>query len=329
MNELPDRAAIEDAARVVHAAMSPTAQRVWPQLSSAVGAEVWLKHENLAPTGAFKLRGGLVYVDRLMRREPRLSGIIGATRGNHGQSIAFAARRHGLRCTVVIPRGNSRTKNAAMRALGAEIIEYGDDFQASREHAALIAAAGNLHFVPSFHLDLVAGVATYWSELFAAAPDLDVVYVPIGQGSGACAAAAARNALSPRTRIVGVVSTHAPCYARSFAAGHAVDAPATTRLADGLACRTPDPESLTIIRREVDRIVEVTDDEVAAAMRLLFDSTQNVAEGAGAAALAAALQEKPSTRGKRIGLTLSGGNVDADLFGAVLSNSHREWCAAV
>lgn len=328
MLEFPDRSAIEDAACVVHASMGPTPQGVSPQLAGALDAEVWLKHENMAPTGAFKLRGGLVYLDRLVRREPSVRGIIGATRGNHGQSIAYAARQHGLRCTVVIPRGNSRTKNEAMRTLGAELIEHGDDFQAAREQAGRIAAAENLHFVPSFHLDLVAGVATYWAELFTAAPDLDLVYVPIGQGSGACAAAAARNALAPRTRIVGVVSAHAPCYALSFAAGRAIDAPTATQLADGLACRTPDPESLAIILREVDRIVEVSDDEVATAMRQLFAATHEVVEGAGAAALAAALQERPALRGKRIGLTLSGGNIDADLLDAVLSNAHSKWCEA-
>lgn len=325
MAALPDLAAIEEAARIVHAYVPPTPQYVWPQLASALEVEAWLKHENHGPTGAFKLRGGLVYIDRLLKGEPALRGIVGATRGNHGQSIAFAARQRGLRCVIVVPHGNSREKNTAMRALGAELVERGDDFQAAREYAARRADAEQLHFVPSYHDDLVAGVATYWAELFKAAPDLDVVYVPIGQGSGVCACAAARNALSAGTRIVGVVSAHARCYALSFAAGRAVESPVSTQLADGLACRRPDAESLAIIRREVDRIVEVSDDEVADAMRLLFSATHQVAEGAGAASLAAALQERSALRGLRVGLTLSGGNVDAELFASVLTNTFAQW----
>lgn len=321
MTSLPDLAAIQDAAHVVRAHVPPSPQYVWPQLASALGTEAWLKHENHGPIGAFKLRGGLVYVDRLLKREPELRGIAGATRGNHGQSIAFAARQRGLRCLVVVPHGNSREKNAAMRALGAELVEHGDDFQAAREFADRHAEDEGLHFVPSYHADLVAGVATYWAELFTAAPDLDVVYVPIGQGSGICACAAARNALSPRTRIIGVVSAHARCYALSLAAGRAIESPSSTRLADGLACRAPDLQALPVIRKEVERIVEVSDDEVAGAMRLLFSATHQVAEGAGAASLAATLQERAMLRGQRVGLTLSGGNIDAELFASVLTNT--------
>ncbi len=318
MSSLPDLAAIEDAARLVYAAMPPTPQYVWPQLSAALGAEAWVKHENHTPVGAFKVRGGIVYFERLAR-DAGCFGVIGATRGNHGQSMAFAAQRCGLRCVVVVPQGNSREKNAAMRALGAELVEHGEDFQAAREHASELAQAERLHYVPSFHTDLVRGVATYWAELFTAAPDLDVVYVPIGQGSGVNACAAARNALSPKTRIVGVVSAHARCYALSFAAGRLIEAPVSTQLADGLACRVPDAESLAIIRAYVDRIVEVTDAEVAEAMRLLFTTTHNVAEGAGAASLAGALQERALLAGRRVGITLCGGNVDADLFARVLA----------
>lgn len=318
---LPDLAAIQEAARIVRTHVPPSPQYVWPQLASALGTESWLKHENHGPTGAFKLRGGLVYVDRLLKRDPVLRGIVSATRGNHGQSIAFAAGQRELRCVVVVPHGNSREKNTAMRALGAELVEHGNDFQAAREYAAGRAETEKLHFVPSFHDDLVAGVATYWAEFFTAAPNLDVVYVPIGQGSGICACAAARNALSPRTRIVGVVSAHARCYALSFAAGRAIESPVSTQLADGLACRTPDAESLAIIRAEVERIVEVSDDEVAQAMRLIFSATHQVAEGAGAASLAAAWQERDSLRGQRVGLTLTGGNVDADVLAAVLAST--------
>lgn len=316
---LPDRTAIEDAARIVHAAMPATPQYAWPQLCELLRAEVWLKHENHTPVGAFKLRGGLVYFDGLRRRDPGCSGVVAATRGNHGQSVAFAARRHGLAATIFVPHGNSREKNAAMRALGARLVEYGDDFQAAREEADRYARDRGLHYVPSYHADLVRGVATYWMEFFGAAPDLDVVYVPVGQGSGINGCIAARNALGLRTRIVGVVSAHAPCYALSFAARRPIEAPVTTKLADGLACRVPDPESLDLILAHVDAIVQVTDAEVADAMRLLFATTHNTAEGAGAAALAAALTQRDSLAGRKVGLTLTGGNVDADVFARVLA----------
>ena len=317
MTELPDRSAIESAAGVVYAAMPPTPQYVWPQLAEALGAEVWLKHENHTPTGAFKVRGGLTYFDHLRRQPPDCRGVIGATRGNHGQSMGFAARRAGMRCVLVVPHGNSHEKNAAMRALGVELIEFGHDFQSAREQATMLAQQESLHFVPSFHIDLVAGVATYWAELFKAA-DLDTVYVPIGQGSGICACVAARDAFSPRTRVIGVVSAHARCYALSFAAGRVIDSPVTTVLADGLACRSPDADALDAIRESVDRVLEITDDEVAAAMRLLYAATHNVAEGAGAASLAGAWQERASLAGRKIGVTLTGGNVDTDLFVRVL-----------
>lgn len=318
MTELPDRDAIETAARVVYADVPPTPQYVWPQLAATLGAEVWLKHENHTPTGAFKVRGGLTYFDHLRRQQPDCRGVIGATKGNHGQSMGFAARRASMRCVLVVPHGNSREKNAAMRSLDVELIQFGEDFQAAREHAAMLAQRDALHFVPSFHADLVAGVATYWAELFKAAADIDVVYVPIGQGSGICACVAARDAFSPHTRIVGVISAHARCYALSLAAGRSLESPVTTVLADGLACRSPDAASLDVVRRSVDRGIEVTDDEVAAAMRLLYAATHNVAEGAGAASLAGAQQERASLAGRKIGITLTGGNVDADLFVRVL-----------
>lgn len=313
---IPSAAAIEAASRSVYAAMAATPQLVWPMLARALGAEVWLKHENHAPTGAFKLRGGLVYFDRLAREGGR--GVIGATRGNHGQSMAFAAARHGMRCLIYVPHGNSLRKNDAMRALGAELVEHGHDFQAAREEAARVAQALELHYVPSFHEDLVCGVATYWAELFRAAPDLDLVYVPIGQGSGINACVAARNAYAPRTRIVGVVSAHAPCYALSLEAGRPIEAEVSTQLADGLACRRPDPESFEVIQRHVERIVRVTDAEVAAAIRLVFECTSNVAEGAAAASVAAALQERSLIAGRRIGLPITGGNIDTDLLVRVL-----------
>ena len=316
---LPDRAALDDAARTVYAAMPPTPQYVWPLLAEALGAEAWLKHENHTPVGAFKLRGGLTYFDALRRREPGCAGVVSATKGNHGQSIGFAARRAGLPATIFVPFGNSREKNAAMRALGVTLVEHGQDFQDAREEAARFAAQRGLHFVRAFDMDLVRGVATYWMELFAAAPDLDVIYVPIGQGSGICAAIAARQALGRAARIVGVVSAQAPCYARSFRERRVVEAPVTTQLADGLACRVPDAEALDLMLRHVDEVIEVGDDEIAAAMRLLFSATHNVAEGAGAASLAGALKQRGRLRGRRVGLTLCGANVDSDLFARVLA----------
>jgi threonine dehydratase len=316
---LPDAAALASAAEIVYRAMAPTPQYAWPLLSFRLGAEVWVKHENHTQTGAFKLRGGLVYFDNLLRQMPDCPGVISATRGNHGQSVGFAARRAGIAATIVVPYGNSREKNAAMRSLGVELIEYGEDFQAAREHAAALADERGLHMIPSYHADLVRGVATYWQELFQAVPDLDVVFVPIGMGSGICAAVAARAALGVRTRIVGVVSTEAPAYALSYEAGRVVEAPTTTQLADGMACRSPDATALKIICSGVSEIVRVSDEEIANAMRIYFSDTHNAAEGAGAAALAAALQQQSQLRGQKIGLSLSGGNVDRDVFAAVLS----------
>ncbi|MFL6665273.1 MAG: threonine dehydratase [Rhizobacter sp.] len=311
------RDAIEDAQRTVRSVFVPTPQLRWPLLDRQSGLALWVKHENHTLLGAFKARGGLVYVDNLVRREPRCTGLVTATRGNHGQSVGFAARRHGLAATIVVPHGNSVEKNAAMRALGVELVEHGDDFQAAREHAARLAERHGLHTVPSYHDDLVRGVATYWVEFFEAVQP-EVVFVPIGQGSGVCACAAARAHTGARSRIVGVVSAHATAYRDSWHAGRIVEAPVTTRLADGMACRLPDAQAFELIRREVDDIVTVTDDEVAAAMRLLFTATHNVAEGAGAASLAAAMQQRDRWAGRSVGVTLTGGNVDSDVFARVL-----------
>ncbi|HWJ96206.1 MAG TPA: threonine dehydratase [Telluria sp.] len=317
---LPTRSDLDEAAKLVYAAMPPTPQYAWPLLNEALGAEAWIKHENHTPAGAFKVRGGLVYMDRLLRREPTLRGVIAATRGNHGQSVAFGARKYGVPVTIVVPHGNSVEKNAAMRAFGATLVEHGSEFQESREHAYMLADRERLHMVPSCHPDLIAGVATYWMELFAAQPGLDLVLAPIGQGSGICAAVAARNALGLSTKIVGVVSAHALAYQYSFRERRAVDSPVTTVLADGMACRVPDQSSLAVILDQVEDVIAVTDDEVAAAMRLLYTCTHNVAEGAGAAALAGALQLRGAGKlqGKRIGLPLTGGNVDAAMFRGVL-----------
>ena len=311
---LPSREEIASAREIVRAQMPPTPTIRWPLLEQRLGTTVFVKHENHTALGAFKLRGGAVYLHEQLKREPKLHGVISATRGNHGQSIALAAAQHGLPCTIVVPHGNSVEKNAAMRALGATLIEHGDDFQQSREYAAGLAAERGLHMVPSYHRDLVRGVASYWMEFFeAVAGDPPaVVFVPIGMGSGVIACACARAASgASQTRIVGVVSAHATAYLDSVRAGRVVEAPVTTKLADGMACRVPDADALSLIRREVDDVIAVTDDEVAQAMRALFADTHNVAEGAGAAALAAALQQRERWAGRSVGLALSGGNVDA------------------
>src|SRR3954469_1427420 len=309
-----DLGQLERAHQVVGAAMPPTPAHAWPLLSQRLGAEVVVKHENHTPIGAFKVRGGLVYVERLKLERPGTAGIISATRGNHGQSLAFAARRYGVPATIYVPLGNSVEKNASMRALGANLVEHGEDFQLAREEAERCAARDGLEPVPSFHADLVMGVATYALELLRAAPDLDVLYVPIGQGSGICGCILARDLLGRRTEIVGVQSTEAPSYALSFAAGTVVTTETSNTLADGMATRVPVLEALAIIREGASRIVQVTDKEVAAAIRAYWTDTHNIAEGAGAAALAGALQDKPKIRGKRVGLILSGGNIDFDLF---------------
>ena len=310
---------LESAARVVYAAMPPTSQQRWPLLDERCGAAVWVKHENHTPVGAFKVRGGLVYFDHLRRAQPAVKGVVAATRGNHGQSIGFAAARYGIQAAVVVPHGNSTTKNAAMRALGAELLERGHDFQASLEASADIAAERGWHQVPSFHELLVNGVASYSLELLRAAPDLEILYVPIGLGSGICGAIAARDALGMKTRIVGVVSAAAPAYARSFALGRPVSHEVSTRIADGMACRTPDADALDMIRAGVERIVEVTDDEIERAMRILFTDTHNVVEGAGAAGLAALLQERDKVRTLTAGIVLTGANVDPQPFARILT----------
>jgi len=305
---------LERAHEIVGAAMPATAAHAWPLLAQRLGATVIVKHENHTPIGAFKVRGGLVYLERLKREQPNTPGIISATRGNHGQSLAFAASRRGVPATIYVPRGNSIEKNRAMRAFGAELVEHGEDFQAAREEAERRVGRAGLHMVPSFHRDLVMGVATYALELFKAAPDLEVLYVPIGQGSGICGCILARDLLGRKTEIVGVQSTEAPSYALSFAAGKVVSTETSNTFADGMATRIPDPDAFAIIRKGACRIVQVSDEEVGAAIRAYWTDTHNLAEGAGAAALAAALQEKSKLQGKRVGLILSGGNIDFDLF---------------
>jgi threonine dehydratase len=310
---------LEAAVPLVRTVVPPTPLYGWPLLAKRAGAEVWVKHENHTPIGAFKVRGGIVYLDGLKRRGETPAGVVTATRGNHGQSIALAAARAGLPCAIFVPRGNSREKNAAMQAFGAELIVAGADFDESREHAAKFSAERRYHFVPSFHADLVKGVATYALEMFTARPDLDAVYAPIGMGSGICGLISVRDLLGLDTEIIGVVAENAPAVALSFEQGHPVATNSANTFADGLACRDPHAEALAIIRRGAARIVRVSEAEIAEAMRACFEDTHNVAEGAGAAALAALLQERDRMAGKRVGLVLSGGNIDREMLAEVFA----------
>ena len=315
---LPQLAELEAAAALVHGVMPATPQYCWPLLSQRAGAETWVKHENHTPVGAFKLRGGLVYMQALQRQQPEVAGVIAATRGNHGQSVAFAARRAGLAAVIVVPHGNSAEKNAAMAALGAELIEHGHDFQSAYEHAMGLAAARKLHALRSFHPWLVAGVGSYALELFRAVPDIDTVYVPIGLGSGICGTMAARDALGLKTRVVGVVAENAAAYALSFAQKAPVSTNSADTIADGMACRVPDGDALGFILEGAERVVTVSEAAIKAAMRHYFTDTHNLVEGAGAAPLAALLQERARMAGKRVALILSGGNIDRDLYAGVL-----------
>jgi threonine dehydratase len=309
---------LEDAARLAAPFVPPTPLYAWPLLTRRTGCEVWIKHENHTPIGAFKIRGGIVYLDRLMRAEPGVKGVVTATRGNHGQSIALAASRLGLACVIVVPEGNSVEKNAAMQAFGAELIVAGKDFDASRPVAAEIASTRGYHMVPSFHRNLANGVATYALELFRAQAELDAVYVPIGMGSGICGLITARDLLGLKTDIVGVVAEGAPAIAVSFETGHVMPGNAAVTFADGMACRDPDEQAFGVIKAGAARIVTVSDDEIAAAIRALYADTHNIAEGSGAAALAALTKELPAMKGKRVALIQTGGNIDTPVLAQVL-----------
>jgi threonine dehydratase len=309
---------LHDAAASIRALVPPTPAYAWPLLAKRVGATVIVKHENHTPVGAFKVRGGLVYVNALCRAEPNLKGLVTATRGNHGQSIALAAARNKIPVVIVVPEGNSREKNAAMEAFGAELVTAGKDFDESRVVAAEIRKQRDYHYVPSFHRDLVRGVATYAHELFSCFADLDVVYVPIGMGSGICGVITVRDLLGLKTEVVGVVAENAPAYALSFRAGQLVPTNSARTFADGMACRDPNGEAFNIIKQGATRIVTVSEDEIAEAMRIYYATTHNLAEGAGAAPLSALLKERTRYAGKRAGLILSGGNIDMPQFSQVL-----------
>ncbi|MGA8977731.1 MAG: threonine dehydratase [Pedococcus sp.] len=310
---------LDAATALVRKHFPATPQFAWPLLGEQVGATVWVKHENQTPTGAFKVRGGLVYADRLTRERPDVTGIVSATRGNHGQSLAYAGRAAGLRVVIVVPEGNSPDKNAAMQGFGAELVVHGADFQESREHAARLGAELGLETVPSFHADLVAGVATYAKELFDAAGPLDAVYVGVGMGSGIAGLVGVRDLLGLTTRIVGVVAEEAPATALSFAARAVVTTDRAATFVDGVACRTPDPEAIATILAGADHIVTVGEDETAEAMRVLLRTTHQLPEPAGAIALAGLLAERDTVAGERVGVILSGGNCDASILAEVLA----------
>ncbi|RAS31858.1 MULTISPECIES: threonine dehydratase [unclassified Pseudomonas] len=318
-----DLAALREAADFVHQHVPATPQHAWPLLAQRLGCQVWVKHENHAPTGAFKVRGGLVYVRSLLAGGQPPRGLVTATRGNHGQSMALAARQAGVPLVIVVPEGNSKEKNAAMRALGAELVEHGVDFDVAREEAARLADELGYDMVPSFHPELVRGVATYALELFEAVGQLDCVYVPIGMGSGICGLIQARNLLGLKTEIVGVVSSAADAYAQSFEQGRIVTTATADTFADGMACRVPHPDAFALVREHAARIVRVTDSEVAEAMRIYHETTHNTAEGAGAAALAALLQEREHQAGKRVAVVLSGANVDRGRYAQVLAGAEK------
>lgn len=309
---------IENAARQVYQVMPATAQYRWPLLAERLGCTVWVKHENHTPTGAFKVRGGITFMHWLRREHPAVQGIVSATRGNHGQSLALAAQAAGLKALIVVPLGNSLEKNNAMRGFGGEVVEYGRDFDEAREEAARLAQEHGLFLVPPFHVELVKGVATYALELFGAAPDLDTVYVPIGCGSGICGVIAARDALRLNTEVVGVVSTEAAAAKLSFEANMICETASANTFADGLAVRKPIAQAFDIYKEGAARIISVSEGEIAEAMRVYYTDTHNLAEGAGASALAALMQERGKMEGKKVGVILSGGNIDRSVYAKVI-----------
>lgn len=313
-----DLNSLRSAASTVYQTLTPTPQLIWPVLADRLRCSVWVKHENHNPTGAFKVRGGVLYVQGLLQREPDIQGLVTATRGNHGQSLALAARQYGLHLSIVVPEGNSLEKNAAMRALGATVIEHGKDFDEARSHAAALAETQRWHLVPAFHPDLIRGVATYALELFEAVAELDTVYVPIGMGSGICGLIKTRDLLGLSTEIVGVVSSHADAFAQSVEQGRVVHTDTAHTFADGLACRQPLPEALAIIANGAARVIRVSDAEIAHAMRVCHETTHNTAEGAGAAALAGLIKEQTLQQNRRVAVILSGANVDRQVYARVL-----------
>ena len=316
------REALDAAVALVGQVVPPTPQYRWPRLCEALGTEMWLKHEDQTPTGAFKVRGGVVYVDDVRRRREAgeaVAGIASATRGNHGQSLALSGTRLGVPVLVGVPECNSADQNRAIEAHGAELLVAGADFEETRAQVAREAERRGYELVPAFHPLLVAGVATYWLEFFTVRPDLDVVYVAIGMGSGICAAIGVRDLLGLDTEVVGVVTEGAPTWALSLEAGEVVPTDAARTWCDGVATRNPPPEAFDVVRRGAARVLRVSDEQAADACRLLFDTTHHVAEGAAGVVLAGAWQERDRLRGREVGAVLCGANVDRDVFREVLA----------
>ena len=320
--KLPNKSDIESAASTVYQCMSSTPLYDWPLLRKRCGVNVFVKHENHTPTGAFKIRGGLTYMSWLRSRYPTSEGVIADATGNHGQSVALAALKSGLSAVIIVPENNSNIKNKSMISFGAELITYGHDFQAAYEYALNTAEERNLSIVPSFSEYLISGVSTYGLEIFQAQPDLDSLYVPIGLGSGICGCIAAREAFGLKTKIIGVVAENAACYALSFNQKKPVSTNSANTIADGLACRIPDSDAVRIINKYVDRVVQVNENEIKGAMGYYFTDTHNIAEGAGAAPLAALIKERNRYQNKNVGVVLTGGNLDLKLYCEVLKNNY-------
>ncbi|MGE3805791.1 MAG: threonine dehydratase, partial [Gemmataceae bacterium] len=290
----------------------------WPALSAHLGCRFYLKHENHTPTTAFKVRGGIHLVARLPD-DVKKRGIIGCTTGNHGQSLAYAARLFGVRCVLVVPANNNPDKNAAMRALGAELIEHGKDFDEAKLHCESICQRDGLRYVHSAdEPDLIAGVGTMALEIFEKVPDPDVILVPVGLGSGVCGTAIVAKALHPETEVIGVQSDQAPSVTLSWTAGHAVPTESARTFAEGMATRNPARLTLDIMLRHVDEMLLVSDEELKQAVLLLLRLTHNLAEGAGAATTAAAWRLRERLAGKKVVGILSGGNLDLRALGQLL-----------
>jgi threonine dehydratase len=298
------------AAPVVHRYVKPTPLYEWPALSQLLGCRLFLKHENHTPTTAFKVRGGIYLVSRLPAEQKR-RGIIGCTTGNHGQSLAYACRLFGVRCVLVVPARANPDKLAAMRALGAELIEHGQDFDDARAHCETLCEREGLRYVHSANEpDLIAGVGTYALEIFDDLPEPDVILVPVGLGSGICGTALTAARRRPATRIIGIQSELAPAVTRSWREGKPIETASPTTFAEGMATRVPADLTLAIMRRHVHDMVLVSDEELREAIRLLLRVTHNLAEGAGAASTAAAWKLRDKLVGKTVVAVLSGGNLD-------------------
>jgi len=305
---------LHQAKELIHTVMPATPAYNWPQINSNTGCNVWVKHENHTPTTAFKVRGGIYLLDKLSRSKNKPPGIISATRGNHGQSLSFSGASKGIPVVIVAPECNSADQNRAIKSFGAKLILHGVDFEASRQYSHKLQEENGYFHVPPFCRDLVIGVATYALEFMSAVKDLDTIYVPVGMGSGICGLIKTRDLLGLKTKIVGVVAEGAPTFYQSFQAGHIIPTSEANTIADGVATSSPMEEGFEIIKHGAERIVKVSDQQIAEAMYQYYKFTHNLAEGAGATALAALNKEKQLMAGKKVGVILTGGNIDFKRF---------------